>query len=345
MWRYFCALVGAAWNGNNNGFYRPFFNLIAVLYQWVSGAPSVIYVNALKDANLAANYANGTLGAGRTLTKASAGAFPTVDGVVAAQGNVYFLTGQSAPEQNGPYTLSTDGSSTVAWVLTGLAVPSWTVAANMIPGSAFYVTAGTTYGGQVWAYTGAASPTVGTTALTFARDGLLRTAVAATVTAAQSFAAGTLRILNGAGTFYTTLASNATANRTLTAPDVTGFATTQIIVTVPCILAAHSTGSIAARFTPGVAGVIQSITSSVVNPVTTGAKLGTFAPAIAGTPTTGGAVALTSANCTPVGAKVNGSAITALNAFTAAQEITIVSSAVTAFIEGEVVFYVTLTQT
>jgi hypothetical protein len=109
--------------------------------------------------------------------------------------------------------------------------------------------------------------------------------------------------------------------------------------TIPVVLVKHSNGSVAARFTPGFAGRIRSISASVTDPVTTAAKLATFAPSIAGTPVTGGLLALTSANCTPVGAAVAGSAITALNTFSAAQEITIVASSVTAFVEGQVVIY------
>lgn len=115
-----------------------------------------------------------------------------------------------------------------------------------------------------------------------------------------------------------------------------------IPVCIPVVLSKHSNGSIAARFTPGYAGKIRKITASVTDPVTTGAKLATFTPAIAGVSTTGGALALTSANCTPVGAKVDGSAITAANAFGTADEITVAASAVTAFIEGQVLIYLFL---
>lgn len=113
-------------------------------------------------------------------------------------------------------------------------------------------------------------------------------------------------------------------------------------VCVPVVLSKHSNGSVAARFTPGMAGKIRKITASVTDPATIGAKLATFTPAIAGAAVTGGALALTSENCTPVGAKIDGSAITAGNAFTAAQEITIVASSVTAFVEGQVVIYLFL---
>lgn len=113
-------------------------------------------------------------------------------------------------------------------------------------------------------------------------------------------------------------------------------------VCVPVVLVKHSNGSVAARFTPGYAGKIRKITASVTDPATTGSKLATFTPYISGTTVTGGALALTSANCTPVGATVDGSAITAANSFTATDEITIVASSVTAFVEGQVVVYLFL---
>jgi hypothetical protein len=102
------------------------------------------------------------------------------------------------------------------------------------------------------------------------------------------------------------------------------------------VLSKHSNGSIAARFTPGFKGRIKKVTADVIDPVTTGAKLATFTAAVAGVSTTGGAVALTSANCTPVGAKVDGTAITAGDTFAETDEITAVASAVTAFVEGQV---------
>jgi len=115
------------------------------------------------------------------------------------------------------------------------------------------------------------------------------------------------------------------------------------IIPVDVDLVSHTgNGTIAFRYTPGFSGKILSLHSFNKKPVTTAAKLATFTAAIAGTPTTGGAVALTSANCTPVGAKVNGTAITAGNQFTAGQEITIVSSGVTAFLEGRQVLLLAL---
>lgn len=116
-----------------------------------------------------------------------------------------------------------------------------------------------------------------------------------------------------------------------------------VIIPVDVDLVSHTgNGTIAFRYTPAFSGKILSLHSYNKKPVTTAAKLATFTAAIAGTPTTGGAVALTSANCTPVGAKVNGSAITAGDQFNAGQEITIVSSGVTAFSEGAQVLLLAL---
>ena len=95
-------------------------------------------------------------------------------------------------------------------------------------------------------------------------------------------------------------------------------------------------------YTPGFAGTIVSCSFVVNVPVTTGAKAATLTPGVAGTPTTGGATALTSANCTPMGNEVKGSAITALNTFTAVQTITVASTAVTAFVEGTGTFLMTI---
>lgn len=115
------------------------------------------------------------------------------------------------------------------------------------------------------------------------------------------------------------------------------------VVSVPLNLASITPdGAVVARFTPGYPFRIVKATESVTIPATTAAKLATLTPAIAGTPTTGGAVALTSANQTPIGAKVNGSAITALNEGGAADEVTVVASGVTAFVEGAGVLYLTI---
>lgn len=104
-------------------------------------------------------------------------------------------------------------------------------------------------------------------------------------------------------------------------------------------------GDLVTAYTPGFAGKILSINAFALKAVTTGSKLATVTPKIGSTNTTGGAVAMTSANMTPQGAKVAGSAITALNVFTATDTIGFVASSVTAFSEGVVLFVVDLENT
>lgn len=88
-------------------------------------------------------------------------------------------------------------------------------------------------------------------------------------------------------------------------------------------------------WTPLHAGSILSDWFQVTEPVTTAAKAATFSLFINGVAVTGGVIGLTSANATPLGAVVNGSAITALNVFDANDVITMVVSGLTAFDEGE----------
>ncbi len=79
---------------------------------------------------------------------------------------------------------------------------------------------------------------------------------------------------------------------------------------------------------------IEALDWNTGQPVTTGSKLTTLALEIGATPVTGGAVALTSANCTPLGALVAGSAVTAADTGAAAGTITVTSASTTAFSEG-----------
>lgn len=105
---------------------------------------------------------------------------------------------------------------------------------------------------------------------------------------------------------------------------------------IPVQLAAITANDqIAARFTPGFKCKLQRTEFVVTTPVTTGAKLATLSPEIAAVAVTGGALALTSANCTPIGAKVAGTAVTAAFEIGDGQEVTFKSSAVTAFVEGQ----------
>lgn len=81
-------------------------------------------------------------------------------------------------------------------------------------------------------------------------------------------------------------------------------------------------------------GSLVSVNFRVTAAATTNSKLATLTGQVNATSVTGGVVALTSANCTPIGAQVAGTAITAGNTFTAGQTVGVVVSAVTAFVEG-----------
>lgn len=107
------------------------------------------------------------------------------------------------------------------------------------------------------------------------------------------------------------------------------------VLVVPLQLAAITSSTNVNALIPGFSGTITAIQFSVTTPATTAAKLATLSLKLNSTAVTGGAVALTSANCTPIGALVAGSAITALNTFLATDTINIASSSVTAFVEGQ----------
>lgn len=101
-------------------------------------------------------------------------------------------------------------------------------------------------------------------------------------------------------------------------------------------------GDVLTTFTPGFSGRIISLAFGVTTAVTTAAKAATLNMEIGTTDLTGGAVALTSANCTPLGAVVAGSAVTAANSFTATDTISVEAASVTAFAEGAGVLLVTV---
>ena len=126
----------------------------------------------------------------------------------------------------------------------------------------------------------------------------------------------------------------------------TALSTSQFIVSIPIKLAKITgAGDVLTGYTPGFAGKILSAAFAVTDPVTTGAKAASLNLEINATDVTGGVIALTSANSTPLGAVVAGSAITAANAFDANDTISIEASAVTAFAEGEGVLLLTIERT
>jgi hypothetical protein len=114
-----------------------------------------------------------------------------------------------------------------------------------------------------------------------------------------------------------------------------------VSIPIPAYSAIADAG-VLARFTPGFDGRVHSMAVQASTAVTTAAKLSTLTPKIAGTSVTGGVVAMTSAGQNAIGAAQAGTAVTALDEFTSTQEITVVASATTAFVEGAGVIYLAL---
>ena len=118
------------------------------------------------------------------------------------------------------------------------------------------------------------------------------------------------------------------------------------ILSVPITLAQITgAGDVVTDYVPGHAGKIISISAVVTQVVTTGSKLASLNMEIGSTNLTGGVVALTSANCTPLGVKVAGSSVTAANTFTAADTLSIEAASVTAFVEGEITLLIQIQNT
>lgn len=103
-----------------------------------------------------------------------------------------------------------------------------------------------------------------------------------------------------------------------------------------------ASGQAVGSFVPGFAGRILKTLFIVDKPATTAAKSITLQPRIATVAVTGGLVSLTSANSTPKGAVIAGSAVTALNVFTAAQAIDVQAAVTAAFAEGSGTLYLYL---
>lgn len=118
----------------------------------------------------------------------------------------------------------------------------------------------------------------------------------------------------------------------------------ETVLSFPVDLAAiAAAGDVVTNFTPGFAGRIISVAFVVTKPVTTAAKAATLNLEIGSTNLTGGVIALTSANATPLGKVIVGTTITAADGFDADDTISVEAASVTAFVEGEGVLLVTVT--
>jgi hypothetical protein len=167
----------------------PTSALHAVTKQYVDNVEAGIItrpqVRAATTANLAANYLNGTLGVGATLTSTANGAFPLIDNVAVTTVNGargVLVKNQTSSFQNGRYNLTTQGTAGTPWVLTRCGLCD---EADEIPGSYIFVTDGDINGGTGWVQNVADPSTfvVGTDAIT-----ALQFSGAGTVTAGTNVA-------------------------------------------------------------------------------------------------------------------------------------------------------------
>lgn len=120
-----------------------------------------------------------------------------------------------------------------------------------------------------------------------------------------------------------------------------------VVLSLPIQLAAITgNGDVYTDIRPGIAGEIEHVEFVVTTPVTTASRLATLNLEIGTTNVTGGTVALTSANATPLGRVVSNTAQpTANNVLTAASTLSVEASGVTAFAEGAGVLLVRIRRT
>lgn len=179
--------------------------------------------------------------------------------------------------------------------------------------------------------------------------GLSKAVYGGTVTAGQNLmsdSAGKLVTASGTNAVIAIALQGGSANEIHTVCLVTRTSTgtnTKSVISIPITLATITDAvDVLTNFTPGFAGAITSVAFAVTVPVTTAAKATTLNLEIGTTNLTGGVVALTSANCTPLGAVIAGTAITANNTFGATDTISIEASSTTQFSEGAGVLLITL---
>ena len=110
----------------------------------------------------------------------------------------------------------------------------------------------------------------------------------------------------------------------------------------PVLLSSVANGDIVTGVVPGYPFKILGFSALVTTAVTTGAKAASFNLEIGTTNLTGGVIALTSANATPLGAIVASSAITAANVGSSTAAISIEAASVTTFAEGAVTLLISI---
>lgn len=111
------------------------------------------------------------------------------------------------------------------------------------------------------------------------------------------------------------------------------------------VLSQVVSGTPIARVNPGVLCYIDRLEEMVVQPATTTSKLATFAPLISAVAISGGVLATTSTSLATVGTRAAATTITGSNRVLPGQEITIVPSSVTTYVEGMIMLQLFLKNT
>ena len=114
------------------------------------------------------SYSNGASGVGATLTGTSFGAL-AVDGVTVSVGDRVLVKDEVAGAHNGIYVVTTVGGVATLYVLTRAS--DYNTSAEIVAGTATFITEGSTNSDTAWVMTTTGTVTVGTTALVFAQFG------------------------------------------------------------------------------------------------------------------------------------------------------------------------------
>jgi hypothetical protein len=178
-------------------------------------------VHAASVNNLAVIYDNGTNGVGATLTADTNRAFSTLDGESVVVGQRVLIKNQTDQKQNGIYTLTTNGSGSVPWVLTRATDADNNPLGEMKVGDFTFVTNGITNASYGFVNSSTANPIViGTDNITYTQFNAAKTVVAGnglteatpgtisidtaiTISNAEYSSKGAIVVGTGTGTFTT----------------------------------------------------------------------------------------------------------------------------------------------
>jgi hypothetical protein len=238
-----------------NTWLAPLYQFLDWFLALLTAGGKMYPIDAVFTAALpAVTYANGTSGVGATLTFDAAGVIPPQDGYTPQLGDVLLIAGQTLAHC-GLYVVTTLGTASVAAVLTR--DTRFDASADIVPGTRFGVKNGTLHAGKVWAYTGVASPTVGSTALPFAGTApydLVRGSIPASRMAYSANPANNDTITIG-GHVFKFVTSLAAAN-TFTQVKVLGSAALSLAALLDAINGVTNTANVVQATTPFSASVI-----------------------------------------------------------------------------------------